>query len=68
MVKVFPICTRCSAYQASPEHILDCLGLSKQDLYEDPLIVLGLFESEWDHGLDLAWLDMEIRNNNNKHE
>ncbi|GFX38512.1 RNase H domain-containing protein [Trichonephila clavipes] len=30
----------CSACQASPEHILDCLGPSKQDLYEDPLMVL----------------------------
>ncbi|GFW17783.1 RNase H domain-containing protein [Trichonephila clavipes] len=38
--KVFPTCVRCSASQASPEHILDCLGLSKQDLYEDLLIVL----------------------------
>ncbi|GFW35217.1 hypothetical protein TNCV_1695321 [Trichonephila clavipes] len=31
---------RCSACQVSPEHILDCLGLSKQDLDEDPLMVL----------------------------
>ncbi|GFS90097.1 RNase H domain-containing protein [Trichonephila clavipes] len=38
--KVFPTCVRCSACQASPEHILDYLGLSKQDLYEDPLMVL----------------------------
>ncbi|GFU53368.1 RNase H domain-containing protein [Trichonephila clavipes] len=38
--KVFPTCVRCSASQASPEHILDCLGLTKQDLYEDPLMVL----------------------------
>ncbi|GFV67730.1 RNase H domain-containing protein [Trichonephila clavipes] len=40
--KVFPTCVRCSACQASPEHILDSLGLSKQDLYEDPPIVLDL--------------------------
>ncbi|GFT15744.1 RNase H domain-containing protein [Trichonephila clavipes] len=38
--KVFPTFVRCSACQASPEHILDCLVLSKQDLYENPLIVL----------------------------
>ncbi|GFX71437.1 hypothetical protein TNCV_2694251 [Trichonephila clavipes] len=38
---VFPTCIRCSACQASPENILDCLGLSKQDLYEDPPMVLG---------------------------
>ncbi|GFS89239.1 RNase H domain-containing protein [Trichonephila clavipes] len=38
--KVFSTCVRCSACQSSPELILDCLALSKQDLYEDPLIVL----------------------------
>ncbi|GFW70600.1 RNase H domain-containing protein [Trichonephila clavipes] len=38
--KVLPTCVRCSACQSSPEHILDCLGLSKQNHYEDPLIVL----------------------------
>ncbi|GFW82207.1 RNase H domain-containing protein [Trichonephila clavipes] len=38
--KVFLTCVRCSAYQAYPEHILDCLGLSKQNLYEDSLMVL----------------------------
>ncbi|GFV03051.1 RNase H domain-containing protein [Trichonephila clavipes] len=38
---VFPTCIRCSACQASPENILDCLGFSKQDLYEDPPMVLG---------------------------
>ncbi|GFV78646.1 RNase H domain-containing protein [Trichonephila clavipes] len=35
--KVFPTCVRCSPCQASPAHILYSLGLSKQDLYEDPL-------------------------------
>ncbi|GFV61258.1 uncharacterized protein TNCV_891051 [Trichonephila clavipes] len=38
--KVFPNCVRCSASQASPEYIFDCLGTLKQDLYEDTLIVL----------------------------
>ncbi|GFX19076.1 uncharacterized protein TNCV_3012201 [Trichonephila clavipes] len=38
--KVFPTCVRCSASHASPEHILDCMGHSKQDVYEDPLKVL----------------------------
>ncbi|GFT30666.1 uncharacterized protein TNCV_77431 [Trichonephila clavipes] len=44
--KVFPSCVRCSACQASLAHILDCTGLSKQDLFEDPLMVLDFFESE----------------------
>ncbi|GFX82261.1 hypothetical protein TNCV_972731 [Trichonephila clavipes] len=34
---------RCSTCQASLEHILDCLGLTKQDLYEDPSMVLDFF-------------------------
>ncbi|GFV33196.1 RNase H domain-containing protein [Trichonephila clavipes] len=38
--KVFPTCVRSSACQASPEHILDWLGVSKQDLYVDNLMVL----------------------------
>ncbi|GFV63751.1 RNase H domain-containing protein [Trichonephila clavipes] len=37
--KVFPNCVRLSACHASPEHILYFVGLSKQDLYEYPLIV-----------------------------
>ncbi|GFV64984.1 uncharacterized protein TNCV_3963941 [Trichonephila clavipes] len=37
----FPLTyVRYSACQASPEHSIDCLRLSKQDLYEDPLMVL----------------------------
>ncbi|GFV47478.1 uncharacterized protein TNCV_885501 [Trichonephila clavipes] len=43
--KVFPTCERCTASQASPEYILDCLGLSKQDLYEDPLMMLDFLRS-----------------------
>ena len=36
----FKICTHCSIEQASPDHILSCLGLSKQDLDNDPVLVL----------------------------
>ncbi|GFX98388.1 RNase H domain-containing protein [Trichonephila clavipes] len=42
--KVFPTCVRCSACQASPGHILDCLGLPKQDLYENSLMVLNFLK------------------------
>ncbi|GFW40747.1 hypothetical protein TNCV_4528361 [Trichonephila clavipes] len=38
--KVSPTCVRCSAYLETPELILDCLGLSIQDPYEDPLMIL----------------------------
>ncbi|GFW11961.1 MFS-type transporter SLC18B1 [Trichonephila clavipes] len=43
--KVLPTCVRCSACQACPEHILDLLGLTKQDLYEDPLMMLDFLRA-----------------------
>ncbi|CAL1264647.1 unnamed protein product [Larinioides sclopetarius] len=39
--KNFEICTNCSSEQASPHHILACLGLTKRDLADDPLTVLN---------------------------
>ncbi|GFV90260.1 hypothetical protein TNCV_4379751 [Trichonephila clavipes] len=38
--KVLLIFVRYSAVQASLEHIVDCLWLTKQDLYEDLLMLL----------------------------
>ncbi|GFX95534.1 RNase H domain-containing protein [Trichonephila clavipes] len=38
--KSFEMCTDCSSEPASPAHILECLGLTKQDLADDPLPVL----------------------------
>ncbi|GFX17142.1 RNase H domain-containing protein [Trichonephila clavipes] len=57
--KAFPTCVRCSACQASPKHIFDCLELSKQDLCEDLLMVLDFLRVD---GHGLAWLDMEMGN------
>ncbi|GFU83464.1 hypothetical protein TNCV_1346491 [Trichonephila clavipes] len=37
--KSFEMCTNCSA-PTLPAHILECLGLTKQDLVDDPLLVL----------------------------
>ncbi|GFX29298.1 hypothetical protein TNCV_3218321 [Trichonephila clavipes] len=34
------MCTNCSSEPATPAHILECLGLTKQDLAEVPLLVL----------------------------
>ncbi|GFU87616.1 uncharacterized protein TNCV_2935381 [Trichonephila clavipes] len=42
-IKYFEICTKCSSAQASPDHILSCLGLTRQDLVQDPLLVLDFF-------------------------
>ncbi|GFT63730.1 uncharacterized protein TNCV_423621 [Trichonephila clavipes] len=41
--KSFEMCTNCSSEAASPTHILECLGLIKQDLAEYPLLVLDFF-------------------------
>ncbi|GFX89708.1 RNase H domain-containing protein [Trichonephila clavipes] len=36
-IKNFEICTKCSSAQTSPGHISSCLGLTRQDLVQDPL-------------------------------
>ncbi|GBN19018.1 hypothetical protein AVEN_155354-1 [Araneus ventricosus] len=41
--KCFEICPKCTAEQATPDHILACLGLSKQDLVSNPLLALDFF-------------------------
>ncbi|GFW19712.1 uncharacterized protein TNCV_1606021 [Trichonephila clavipes] len=41
--KSFEMCTNCSCKPAPPVHILECLGLTKQDLADDPLLVFDFF-------------------------
>ncbi|GBO32344.1 hypothetical protein AVEN_51393-1 [Araneus ventricosus] len=41
--KYFEICPKCTAEEATPDHILACLGLYKQDLVPDPLLTLDFF-------------------------
>ncbi|GFW86369.1 uncharacterized protein TNCV_4331531 [Trichonephila clavipes] len=36
----FKFCSKCKVQQFSAEHILDCLGLSREDLYDSPLLVI----------------------------
>ncbi|GFU60944.1 RNase H domain-containing protein [Trichonephila clavipes] len=43
-IKHFDICTKCSSAQASPGQILSCLGLTRQDLVQDPLLVLDILQ------------------------
>ncbi|GBL78777.1 hypothetical protein AVEN_65317-1 [Araneus ventricosus] len=38
--KVFPVCAKCGAASASPEHILSCLRLSRETFETDPLLAL----------------------------
>ncbi|GBN64128.1 hypothetical protein AVEN_64788-1 [Araneus ventricosus] len=41
--KCFEICPKCTAEQATPDHILACLGLSQQDFISNPLLTLDFF-------------------------
>ncbi|GBN88192.1 hypothetical protein AVEN_135572-1 [Araneus ventricosus] len=43
--KCFEICPKCTAEQATPDHILACLGLSQQDLVSNPLLTLDVFRA-----------------------
>ncbi|GBM79684.1 hypothetical protein AVEN_71211-1 [Araneus ventricosus] len=36
--KCFEIPPKCTAEQATPDHVLSCLGLSKQDIVSNPLL------------------------------
>ncbi|GFS91592.1 uncharacterized protein TNCV_1140001 [Trichonephila clavipes] len=42
--KSFKIGTNCSSEPATPAHILECLRLTKQDLADDPLLVLDFLK------------------------
>ncbi|GBM59760.1 hypothetical protein AVEN_110030-1 [Araneus ventricosus] len=42
--KCFEICPKCTAEQATPDHILACQGLSQQDLVSNPLLTLDFFK------------------------
>ncbi|GFV27535.1 protocadherin Fat 1 [Trichonephila clavipes] len=42
--KIFEMCTNCSSEPPAPAHILECLGLTKQDLADDPLLILDFLK------------------------
>ncbi|GFT52893.1 uncharacterized protein TNCV_1460011 [Trichonephila clavipes] len=42
--KSFEMCTNCSSEPATPAPILECLGLTKQDLADDPLLALDFLK------------------------
>ncbi|GFV07604.1 uncharacterized protein TNCV_4941082 [Trichonephila clavipes] len=42
--KSFEMCTNCSSEPATPAHVLECLGLTKKDLVDDPLLVLDFLK------------------------
>ncbi|PRD32310.1 UNVERIFIED_CONTAM: hypothetical protein NCL1_20861 [Trichonephila clavipes] len=39
--KSFEMCSNCSS---EPAHVLECLGLTKQDLADDPLLVMDFLK------------------------
>ncbi|GBN56315.1 hypothetical protein AVEN_16017-1 [Araneus ventricosus] len=41
--KCFEICPKCTAEQATPDHIPACLGLFKPELISNPLLTLNFF-------------------------
>ncbi|GBN28695.1 hypothetical protein AVEN_162328-1 [Araneus ventricosus] len=43
--RCFEICPKCTAEQATPDHILACLGLSQKDLVSNPLLTLDFFRA-----------------------
>ncbi|UYV65268.1 hypothetical protein LAZ67_3003760 [Cordylochernes scorpioides] len=40
--KSFPMCTRCKTEEATPQHLLNCIGKDKRSLYREPRRVLEL--------------------------
>ncbi|GFY35725.1 uncharacterized protein TNCV_4841011 [Trichonephila clavipes] len=55
-----PICPKCNISPFSPQHILQCLGVSCEETVAPPA-VLGLCTDLWTHGSGLVKLDqMEI--------
>ncbi|UYV70672.1 hypothetical protein LAZ67_8000236 [Cordylochernes scorpioides] len=40
--KTFPQCTICRMKEASPDHLLECMGASRQDLYSNPTRIVNL--------------------------
>ncbi|GFU19185.1 uncharacterized protein TNCV_4397691 [Trichonephila clavipes] len=52
--KDFQMCMNYSSEPATPAQIIECLGLTKHDLADVPLLVVGLSESVRCHGVSLA--------------
>ncbi|GFT63736.1 RNase H domain-containing protein [Trichonephila clavipes] len=57
--KTFKFCSKCKVQQASAEHILDCLGLSREDLYDSPPLVIDFLRVN--NLMDLVRLRQTIR-------
>ncbi|GFW41014.1 RNase H domain-containing protein [Trichonephila clavipes] len=49
--KTYALCSKSKTQQASPDHILDCLGLLSLDLFSSPLLALDILRVN-----DLFWV------------
>ncbi|UYV75779.1 hypothetical protein LAZ67_13001318 [Cordylochernes scorpioides] len=43
--KTFPNCTKCQDSPASPEHIMQCIGHCRLDIYTDPAVVIEVVQN-----------------------
>ncbi|GFV94007.1 putative RNA-directed DNA polymerase from transposon BS [Trichonephila clavipes] len=45
--KIYENCTKCNLVQATPDHLLFCAGLDREDIYSSPLLVYDFLRTFW---------------------
>ncbi|GFV00043.1 replication factor C subunit 3 [Trichonephila clavipes] len=45
--KIYENCTKCNLVQATPDHLLFCAGLEREDIYSSPLLVYDFLRTLW---------------------
>ncbi|GFU86667.1 uncharacterized protein TNCV_2880871 [Trichonephila clavipes] len=43
--KIYENCTKCNLVQATPDHLLFCAGLEREDIYSNPLLVARIINT-----------------------
>ncbi|GFX15418.1 hypothetical protein TNCV_3303471 [Trichonephila clavipes] len=54
--KIHPTCKKSCDHPASSDHILRCIGFSKEDLAFDPLIIVDIFGGQQPSGAVLTYV------------
>ncbi|GFV63714.1 RNase H domain-containing protein [Trichonephila clavipes] len=57
--KIYENCTKCNLVQATPDHLLFCAGLEREDIYSSPLLVCQVIYSQF--GLAIHQNDHQAR-------
>ncbi|GFU77316.1 uncharacterized protein TNCV_5090911, partial [Trichonephila clavipes] len=52
--KIYENCTKCNLVQATPDHLLFCAGLEREDIYSRSSFGVRFPEDSWAHGPGLA--------------